>query len=173
MNVIHTASIEFPEITVCNQNRVSCKKLLILSLQYYKYNPTRFNNYFQMYFLAKCGIDGLGCDTVRDIYYAFKQLGKEIPVKAYNDDECLSCVQLWQSFHTACVSQEMSEDYASYYIGKLNEYWTQQDCGKKNYSDYHMLHYENCTNVTTENGRQYDQVKIFYILVMKYQILDI
>ncbi|ROT64632.1 hypothetical protein C7M84_017435 [Penaeus vannamei] len=125
--------VEFPAVTVCNQNRVSCQKLHIYMLAELSSRSNDSDLLVEMYNVTQCGVDGLGCARIRQQYYVY-YTGKqeEIPDKLYEKDFCLRCEEILKQYVDECKETESGKEAVpSSYLDFL---WQRRKCYEKSIS---------------------------------------
>nr|XP_053631798.1 uncharacterized protein LOC128688110 [Cherax quadricarinatus] len=120
MDLQHMSTVQFPAVTVCNQNRLSCQKLFNKMLEVL--SNTSVNSYVSgsgshlntssdgytllvLYNISSCGVETIGCPAVQMAYYSNNfTSGKSIPVDLRQMDYCLYCSAILQSYRDTCKS---------------------------------------------------------------------
>ncbi|XP_042858754.1 uncharacterized protein LOC122244849, partial [Penaeus japonicus] len=124
VNLLHKTQVEFPAMTVCNQNRVSCRKLLREMITQVSTSAESDETLVlvELYNLSRCGVDSLSCNTVRDEYYEYYESRSEvIPAIHYEKDICLECPSILNDYMTMC--------YEAYETNPANDFlWKMGDC---------------------------------------------
>ena len=101
--MLYHQTVTFPAVTVCNQNRLSCKKLLAeiirseaLAADTGFPSAEDLAELHELFALAYCGKDGLTCETVvADVTDAFNDT---MPVNFYKVNECFDCDEMLGSY---------------------------------------------------------------------------
>lgn len=126
INLLHRSRVEFPAVTVCNQNRVNCLKLFAKMLKKASVSTEDddFKRLVSMYNITHCGVDSLGCPRVRDLYHQFyMESPKGIPAVFRERDACLTCSEILLEYSGECQNSK-SHAPKEY----LNFLWQEGDC---------------------------------------------
>lgn len=119
-------------MTVCNQNRVSCRKLHERMLEQLSVSTEDEDSKIlvDLYNLTRCGVDGLGCPEVFELYHKFYKGREEIfPAKLMEKDECLDCTLVFLEYVNKCfiLKQPKPTQILTYLWQKGNCYSMMKD----------------------------------------------
>lgn len=129
MILVHQTSVEFPAVTVCNQNRVSCKKLHENMLDQLSSSTNESLPLVLLYDLSHCGIGSIGCMKVGQMYYEYYgSRSEDIPAILYEKDPCLNCHIILRDFVNECTHREDELIIPSKYLEFL---WQTGQCNEK------------------------------------------
>ncbi|ROT64631.1 Degenerin-like protein asic-1 [Penaeus vannamei] len=126
INLQHKSRVNFPAVTVCNQNRISCWKLQErmlkqLSVSVEGEDSTRL---VELYNFTRCGVDGIGCSKVHEIYHRFFSREKgSIPENLANKDVCLHCSTILAEYINMCYVENLQKPTQA-----LTYIWRERDC---------------------------------------------
>lgn len=113
--------LDFPAVTVCNQNRISCYKLLTVMLNKLKENETEYNELEDIYLLSHCGSETLGCYSTLESYWEHFNQSEMPPEDLLHGDVCLTCEHILEEWEVACRKDPMS-------VQLLDEWWQKLGC---------------------------------------------
>ncbi|KAG7176906.1 Endo-1-4-beta-xylanase B-like 1, partial [Homarus americanus] len=128
VNLLHKSSVEFPAVTICNHNRLSCKKLTSVMLQRLSENCKYSEDLVALYNLSRCGVDTLTCDSVRKIYYShYRDFNEDIPEILRVNDQCLDCQNILDSFRSACI-ESLEHEHERHPMTDMEFLWKNLNC---------------------------------------------
>lgn len=111
--------MEFPAITVCNQNRISCDKLITVMLDKLKTNDmVDYKILEKMYLISRCGYETLHCRKTLEYYTNHFELFRMPSDNLLNGDDCLSCRTIISEWDDECF--HLHEDFP---ITQAFEFW--------------------------------------------------
>ena len=117
--------MKFPAITVCNQNRISCDKLLKLMLDKRQVNNTEdYENLEGLYLLSNCGPKTLECNKVLDQYMKHFKVTGDLPSSLLTKDTCLGCMTIITYWNKDCSKSGKESPLYAFW-------WMKIECGKK------------------------------------------
>ncbi|KAK4315708.1 hypothetical protein Pmani_013076 [Petrolisthes manimaculis] len=132
--------MEFPDVVICNQNRLSCYKLLEFMLKEMSARDSSsssddesdyYKDLVNFYLISGCGDKGLKCDKVtRESYYRhYSQTNESIPAVLMEKDKCLECKPISEAYEKFCSGLDMGEE--SQVDPELDFLWQNLNCYEK------------------------------------------
>ncbi|KAK3850465.1 hypothetical protein Pcinc_042832, partial [Petrolisthes cinctipes] len=132
--------MEFPDVIICNQNRLSCYKLLEFMLKDLSARASSSssddesdydNALVNFYLISGCGEKGLNCKKVtRGVYYRYySQANESIPSVLIEKDKCLQCKDISEAYEQFCSEPGMDEK--SQVDPELDFLWQYLNCYEK------------------------------------------
>lgn len=105
----HNPILQFPAVTVCNQNPISCYNLIDVMFEKHKRNESEdYDLLEKMYLLSNCGTETLWCSEML-AHYAKSFNESEMPPKTLLDeDPCLDCEHIHSEWTEYCAASKNS-----------------------------------------------------------------
>ncbi|XP_050715228.1 degenerin-like protein unc-105 [Eriocheir sinensis] len=120
--------LDFPAVTVCNQNRINCQNLLTVMLKKQKENETEYKKLVDIYLLSDCGSETLHCDVTLGYYKEDFNLSEMPPEDLLKGDLCLRCENILSKWNEACKFKNSEPSQNLDKLENFDNWWQKLGC---------------------------------------------
>ncbi|XP_064080080.1 uncharacterized protein LOC135197065 [Macrobrachium nipponense] len=106
IQVQHRSEAPFPAVTLCNQNRIDCSKLIDKMLAYSQNDTETSQQLIQLYNVSQCGVS-IGCGDVFKKYVKYvRDNNSTLPPILFDVDMCLRCNNILVFYQNLCENDD-------------------------------------------------------------------